>query len=72
MSQNGFRLEASDWEKMVQACFPAALQNLWAPQTGRHSGFSSEGSGPHFWLFGAFFWAKALGFNFGYFMPVFR
>ena len=45
MSQNGFRLEASDWEKMMQACFPAALQNLWAPQTGRHKAFSSEGFG---------------------------
>ena len=45
MSQNGFRLEASDWEKMAQACFPAALQNLRAPQTGWHSAFSSQGFG---------------------------
>ena len=39
-SQNGFRLETSNWETKLPACVvPAALYNLGASQTGRRSRF---------------------------------
>ena len=42
MSKNGFRLDASDREKIALRTAPASLQNLRRFQTGRHSDFCQD------------------------------
>ena len=39
MSKNGFRLDASDREKIALRTAPASLQNFWQIQTGRQRAF---------------------------------
>ena len=63
MSENGFRLDASDREKRALRTAPASLQNFRASRSARHSAFKEPvfGTLGRYSVFWELFWGRFVG-----------